>query len=74
MLLAASPRFQRVRVTAVRGEDRIAHRLMEMGVLEGSEVEVVGCAPLGDPLHIRVGDYELSLRSAEASRVEVAPA
>jgi ferrous iron transport protein A len=74
MLLAGTPRFQRVRVTAVRGGDGIAHRLMELGVLEGSEVEIVGCAPLGDPLHVRVGDYELSLRSTEASRVEVAPA
>jgi ferrous iron transport protein A len=46
-------------------------RLMEMGMLEGDEVELIGFAPLGDPLEVRLGDYRLSLRRAEASRVEV---
>ncbi len=49
----------------------MSYRLMEMGLIEGAQVEVVGRAPLGDPLHLRLGDYELSLRSEEASLVEV---
>jgi ferrous iron transport protein A len=44
---------------------------MEMGLLEGEEVEVLGVAPMGDPLEIRVGDYRLSLRRREAARVLV---
>ena len=46
-------------------------RLMEMGLFEGEEVEVVSLAPLGDPLEIRLGDYRLSLRRVEAARVQI---
>jgi ferrous iron transport protein A len=45
---------------------------MEMGLVEGAQVEVLGRAPLGDPLHLRLGDYELSLRCDEADLVDVA--
>jgi ferrous iron transport protein A len=44
---------------------------MEMGLLEGETIEVVGFAPLGDPMEIRVGDYRLSIRKTEAARVAV---
>jgi ferrous iron transport protein A len=42
-----------------------------MGLLEGEEIEVIGVAPLGDPLEVRVRDYRLSLRRREAARVLV---
>lgn len=64
---------QRGRILAVGGEPALVGRLMEMGLLEGDEVELLGFAPLGDPLEVRVGDSRLSLRKAEASRVEVQP-
>jgi ferrous iron transport protein A len=63
----------RGRITALRGDDALLQRLMEMGLLEGDEVEVVGVAPLGDPIEIRLGDYRLSLRRNEAARVQVSP-
>jgi Fe2+ transport system protein FeoA len=61
----------RVRVIAVDGNDALSQRLMEMGVLEGTEIEVLGFAPLGDPIELRVRDYRLSLRKREATRVQV---
>ncbi len=64
---------QRARIDAIAGGDAISQRLMEMGILEGETVEVVGFAPLGDPMEIRLGDYCLSLRKTEASRVLVTP-
>ena len=64
---------QRGRITRIAGEDGLVQRLMEMGLLEGEEVEVVGFAPLGDPMEVRLGDYRLSLRRVEAARVEVEP-
>ncbi len=67
------PRGARGRVTAVNGNDAIAQRLMEMGLFEGEEVEVVGFAPLGDPIEIRLHDYCLSLRKTEATRVQITP-
>jgi ferrous iron transport protein A len=63
---------QRGRVEAVAGESAIMQRLLEMGLLEGEEVEVLGFAPLGDPMEIRLRDYRLSLRRSEAAGVRVA--
>jgi Fe2+ transport system protein FeoA len=62
---------QRGRIVALRGDATVVGRLMEMGMLEGDEVELITFAPLGDPLEVRLGDYRLSLRRSEASRVEV---
>jgi Fe2+ transport system protein FeoA len=58
-------------VLSISGEDALVQRLLEMGLFEGEEVEVIGFAPLGDPMEIRVGDYRLSLRRNEAARVSV---
>ena len=64
-------RGQRATVMAVDGEDAIVQRLLEMGLLEGEEIEVLGFAPLGDPMEIRLRDYRLSLRRTEAARITV---
>jgi ferrous iron transport protein A len=63
---------QRGRVEAVAGDDALLQRLLEMGLTEGEEVEVLGFAPLGDPMEILLRDYRLSLRRREAARVQVA--
>jgi ferrous iron transport protein A len=65
---------QRGRVVALSGGDALVQRLLEMGLFEGEEVEVVGFAPLGDPMEVRLRDYRLSLRRSEAARVQVEPA
>jgi ferrous iron transport protein A len=64
---------QRCRVEEVLGEDALVQRLMEMGVLEGEEIEVLGFAPLGDPMEVRLRDYRLSLRRNEAARIRITP-
>ncbi len=71
MSLAAATGGERLRVTAVRSGSPICFRLMEMGLIEGAEVEVLRRAPLGDPMHVRVGDYELSLRASDARLIDV---
>jgi ferrous iron transport protein A len=62
---------QRAVIKAVEGGDVLVQRLLEMGLLEGEPVEVLAVAPLGDPIEIRLRDYRLSLRRAEAARVTV---
>jgi Fe2+ transport system protein FeoA len=62
---------QRARILSLSGIDTLLQRLMEMGVLEGEEIEVLAIAPLGDPVEIRVHDYRLSLRRREAASVTV---
>jgi Fe2+ transport system protein FeoA len=53
----------------VPGEQR--GRLLEMGVLVGTTVELVRFAPLGDPVEIKVRGYHLSLRRHEAELILV---
>ncbi len=60
---------QRARIDRLLGDDVVLQRLMEMGLLEEEEVEVLGFAPLGDPMEIRLRDYRLSLRRNEAARI-----
>jgi Fe2+ transport system protein FeoA len=46
-------------------------RLMEMGLLVGTRVELVRFAPLGDPVEIKVRGYNLTLRKHEANQIFV---
>jgi len=62
-----------VRILDVTGDDTLAIRLMEMGLIEGEEIELLGAAPFGDPLEFSVRGYRLSLRANEAQRVIVEP-
>lgn len=48
-------------------------RLMEMGLLTGTQLELLRFAPMGDPLEIRVRGYNLSLRKHEADQIMVRP-
>jgi len=46
-------------------------RLMEMGLLVGTSVELVRFAPLGDPVEIKIRGYNLTLRKHEAEQILV---
>ena len=46
-------------------------RLMEMGLLVGSKVQLVRFAPMGDPVEIKVRGYNLTLRKSEAEQILV---
>ena len=48
-------------------------RLLEMGVLTGTAIELVRFAPLGDPVEIKVRGYNLSVRRHEADLILVRP-
>ncbi len=61
-------------VEQVDGTDEIAGRLLEMWLTPGTNLTVVGTAPLGDPLELEVRGYRLSIRRSEAARVEILPA
>jgi ferrous iron transport protein A len=63
----------RGRVSGIRGSDELSLRLLEMGLTPGTDVLVVGTAPLGDPLELELRGYRLSVRRSEAARVEIDP-
>lgn len=49
----------------------LKRRLMDMGVVPGTDVQVGKVAPLGDPIEVRIKSYALSLRLGEARLIEV---
>ena len=59
------------RVVEIAGKGAVRQRLLEMGLIEGTEVEVVRSAPLGDPIEVELHSYLLSLRKAEAAAVTI---
>ena len=61
----------RVRVVQVSPESRMRKRIMDMGIVRGTEILVEGRAPMGDPIEIQVRGYNLSLRKSEAKDVIV---
>ena len=63
---------QRGVVRHIDCDRRTGCRLMEMGLLPGTPIEMVRRAPLGDPLEIRLRGYLLSLRESEASSIYLA--
>lgn len=71
MNLAETRLRQAVTVTHVAGEGSFRRRLMELGLVPGTRVEVVGVAPLGDPLELLLRGGSLSIRRAEAEGVSV---
>jgi len=60
-------------IAAVHGDCAALQRLLEMGVLEGTPIEFLRVAPLGDPIEVRLGDALVTLRRREAACVEVTP-
>jgi ferrous iron transport protein A len=58
-------------ILRIEGDLGIARRLMELGLVPGTEVEVVRHAPLGDPVELRIRQVHLSIRRSEATRIHV---
>jgi Fe2+ transport system protein FeoA len=58
----------------VGGERSFRRRLMELGLVPGTRVELKAIAPLGDPLELLVRGASLSIRRADAAFVRVTPA
>ena len=58
-------------VTEIKLPPQSRPRLMEMGLLVGTSVELVRFAPLGDPVEIKIRGYHLTLRRHEADQILV---
>lgn len=64
----------RAAVTAVAGPDDVRRRLMQMGFVPGTVVDVIATAPLGDPLEVALRGYRVAVRRSEAAWVGVGEA
>ena len=59
------------KVIKLHGEGAIRRRIMDMGITKGVTIRVRKLAPLGDPMELTLRGYELSLRKADAEKIEV---
>jgi ferrous iron transport protein A len=73
MLLSDTKPGQVVHVVRIAGQSSFRRRLMELGLVPGTRVELVRVAPLGDPVELLVRGASLSIRKAEASVIAVEP-
>ena len=60
-------------VTEIKVPPENRGRLLEMGLLVGTLIELIRFAPLGDPVEIKVRGYHLTLRKHEAEQIWVKP-
>ena len=70
--LAEIPLGVAATVKTIAGPAAFRRRLLEMGLVPGTQVRVVTIAPLGDPLQIEVRGGQWSIRRSEAAQIEVA--
>lgn len=69
--LAALPLGIEAVVRGVHAIRPVARRLMELGLVPGTRVQITRVAPLGDPLELRLRNYALSIRRSEALSIEI---
>ena len=63
---------QRCEIKKMHVKGKLMHKLLDMGFVNGSVIEVVREAPLYDPMELRIQRYLISLRKSEAKTLEVA--
>lgn len=60
-------------ITKVSGQGALRQHFLDMGMVPGAEITLVKTAPMGDPLEFQIHGYELTLRLAEAEKIEIEP-
>ena len=58
-------------VLAVGGEGALRQHFLDMGIIPSAQVTMVKYAPMGDPVEVRIHSYELTLRLADAEKIEI---
>jgi Fe2+ transport system protein FeoA len=71
MLLSQLKEGQRAMISRVGGDGILRRRILEMGIVKGTEVYVEKYAPLRDPMELIVKGYHISLRIEEAAKITV---
>lgn len=58
-------------ITAIAAEGEMGRRIREMGLIQNVEIQVIGRAPLEDPVALRLRGFTLTLRNNEADYIMV---
>ena len=71
MTLRDLPVGKTATIRSVGGEGALRQHFLDMGLIPQGEVTVVKYAPMGDPVELRIHSYELTLRLADAEKIEI---
>ena len=71
MTLRELPIGKTATVVSVGGEGELRQHFLDMGLIPQGEVTMVKLAPMGDPMELRIHSYELTLRLADAEKIEI---
>ena len=71
MTLKDLPIGKTATIRTVGGEGALRQHFLDMGIIPKAEVTIVKYAPMGDPIEVRVHSYELTLRLADAEKIEI---
>ena len=58
------------RISSVGGDGALRQHFLDMGVIPGAEITMVKYAPMGDPMQFQIHGYELTLRVADAEKIQ----
>ena len=64
---------QAAKVLSVGGEGALRQHFLDMGLIPGVEVTLIKYAPMGDPMELQLHGYELTLRLADAEKIDIEP-
>jgi ferrous iron transport protein A len=62
---------KKAKVIALMVNDSYRKRILDLGMLPGTEVEIVRKTPFGGPIIVQVRGYQISIRMAEAKDIEI---
>lgn len=62
---------QRAKIRCHHSKGAVRQRLLDLGFVPESEINIIRRAPLGDPIQCKVANYNVTLRRSEASLIEV---
>lgn len=71
MTLDQLPLGKTATILSVAGEGALRQHFLDMGVIPNAEITLIKYAPMGDPIQFRVQGYELTLRIADAKKIEI---
>jgi len=58
-------------ISRISAESELGRRIRDLGLVKGAEIEIIGEAPLYDPIAVRVNDSVLTLRNREADFIYI---
>lgn len=71
MKLSELKQGQSAKIVNVGGEGQLRRHFLDMGLIQGTEIEYVKAAPMGDPIEYKIWGYELTLRKDDVACIDI---